>query len=353
LTVAETLADHGGAPGADRPRTSLLALLLKLRALIALAIVVAFFSIMAPNFLSAANFLIMAKHIAITAILAIGMTYVILTGGIDLSVGSIAGLGGMVAGALILNGLTVTPLGVVVYPSLPVVIASVLALGAALGWVNGVMVTRFRVAPFIATLGMLYVARGAAMLMSGGATFPNLTGRADLGNQGFTFLGAGEVLGIPVTVLLMVGLALLAAFVARDTPFGRRVYAVGGNERAALLSGVRVDRVKIAVYVISGVCAALVGLIVSSELVAAHPASGETFELSAIAAVVLGGASLSGGRGSVGGALIGACVIGVLGDGLVMMGVSEFWQMVIKGLVIVAAVALDQLQGRLAAAGKA
>ena len=330
-----------------------LALVLKLRALIALGVVLAFFSVMAPNFLSTANFLIMFKHVAITAILAIGMSFVILTGGIDLSVGSIAGLGGMVAGALILNGLTIAPLGVVVYPSIPMVIAIVLLLGGLAGFANGVLVSRFKVAPFIATLGMLYVARGAAMLLSNGATFPNLTGREDLGNTGFPWLGAGTVLGLPVTVLVMAVIALVAAFVARDTPFGRRVYAVGGNERAALLSGVRVDRVKIAVYVISGVCAALVGLVVSSELVAAHPASGETFELSAIAAVVLGGASLSGGRGTVGGALIGACVIGVLGDGLVMMGVSEFWQMVVKGLVIIAAVVLDQLQGRLAAAGKA
>ncbi|NQE63044.1 ABC transporter permease [Caulobacter sp. RHG1] len=330
-----------------------LALVLKLRALIALGVVLAFFSVMAPNFLSTANFLIMFKHVAITAILAIGMSFVILTGGIDLSVGSIAGLGGMVAGALILNGLTIAPLGVVVYPSIPMVIAIVLLLGGLAGFANGVLVSRFKVAPFIATLGMLYVARGAAMLLSNGATFPNLTGREDLGNTGFPWLGAGTVLGLPVTVLVMGVIALVAAFVARDTPFGRRVYAVGGNERAALLSGVRVDRVKIAVYVISGVCAALVGLVVSSELVAAHPASGETFELSAIAAVVLGGASLSGGRGTVGGALIGACVIGVLGDGLVMMGVSEFWQMVVKGLVIIAAVVLDQLQGRLAAAGKA
>jgi erythritol transport system permease protein len=329
------------------------ALLLKLRALIALAAVVAFFSVAAPNFLSASNFLIMFKHIAITAILAIGMTYVILTGGIDLSVGSIAGLGGMAAGTLILNGVTLQPLGVVVYPGVPLVIAIVLLLGGFAGFLNGVLVARFRVAPFIATLGMLYVARGAALLLSDGATFPNLVGRTGLGNEGFPWLGSASVLGLPVTVLLLAALALLAGFVARDTPFGRWVYAVGGNERAALLSGVRVDRVKIAVYVISGVCAALVGMIVASELVAAHPASGETFELSAIAAVVLGGASLSGGRGSVGGALIGACVIGVLGDGLVMMGVSEFWQMVIKGLVIIAAVVLDQLQGRLTAAGRA
>jgi erythritol transport system permease protein len=226
------------APTSVAPtRVSALALLLKLRALIALAVVVAFFSMAAPNFLSASNFVIMFKHIAITAILAIGMTYVILTGGIDLSVGSIAGLGGMVAGALILNGVTLQPLGVVVYPSVPLVIVLVLALGGLAGFFNGVLVARFRVAPFIATLGMLYVARGAAMLLSDGATFPNLVGRPDLGNEGFPLLGSATVLGLPVTVLLLAVLALVAAFVARDTPFGRRVYAVGGNERAALLSG--------------------------------------------------------------------------------------------------------------------
>jgi erythritol transport system permease protein len=147
-------------------------------------------------------------------------------------------------------------------------------------------------------------------------------------------------------------MALVAAYVAMRTPFGRRVYAVGGNERAAGLSGVRVERIIIAVYAISGFCAAVAGLIVSSQLVASHPASGETFELNAIAAAVLGGTSLSGGRGTIGGTIIGAFVIGVLGDGLVMMGVSEFWQMVIKGLVIIAAVVLDQLQRRVAAGAR-
>ena len=259
----------------------------------------------------------------------------------------IAGLAGMIGGALILNGLTAGPLGVVIYPSVPAVIAIVVAIGGLIGLLNGVLITRFGVAPFIATLGVLYVARGAALLCSNGSTFPNLTGNVELGNGGFPMLGAGRLLGVPVPVLIMIALAALAAWVAAHTPFGRRVYAVGGNERAAQLSGVRVARIKTLVYVISGMCAALVGLIVASDLVAAHPASGETFELSAIAAVVLGGASLVGGRGTIGGAIIGACVIGVLGDGLVMIGVSEFWQMVIKGTVIVTAVVLDQLQGRI------
>ncbi|NBC35824.1 ABC transporter permease [Novosphingobium sp. FSY-8] len=324
-----------------------MALLLQFRTLVALALVIGIFAVLAPNFLTLANALIMLKHIAIIAILAIGMTFVILTGGIDLSVGSVAGLAGMVAGALILNGLPLTALGYVIYPSVPLVVGMVLVLGVGLGLFNGLLVTRFQVAPFIATLGTLYIARGAAMLMSDGATFPNLVGSADLGNLGFGWLGAGRMLGVPVPVWILAGLAAAAAWVAGATTFGRRVYAVGGSERAALLSGVRVPRIKYAVYAISGGMAALVGMLVASDLVAAHPASGESFELSAIAAVVLGGTSLAGGRGTIGGTLIGACVIGVLGDGMVMVGISEFWQMVIKGAVIIAAVVLDRLQERL------
>jgi erythritol transport system permease protein len=240
-------------------------------------------------------------------------------------------------------------LGVVVYPNVVEVVLIALAVGTAIGAVNGFLITKLGVAPFIATLGTLYVARGAALLLSGGATFANLVGKPELENQGYPIIGSGTVLGVPVSIVILIVLALIAAYVAQRTPFGRRVYAVGGNERAAALSGVRVDRIKLAVYMISGFCAAVVGLIVSSQLVASHPASGETFELNAIAAAVLGGTSLSGGRGLIGGTIIGAFVIGVLSDGLVMMGVSEFWQMVIKGLVIIAAVVLDQLQRRLAA----
>jgi erythritol transport system permease protein len=238
---------------------------------------------------------------------------------------------------------------VVVFPSVLEVIVIALAVGTLIGAINGFLITKLGVAPFIATLGTLYVARGAALLLSGGATFANLVGKPELENQGYPIIGSGTLLGIPLSIVILIVLALIAAYVAQRTPFGRRVYAVGGNERAAALSGIRVERIKLAVYMISGFCAAVVGLIVSSQLVASHPASGETFELNAIAAAVLGGTSLSGGRGMIGGTIIGAFVIGVLSDGLVMMGVSEFWQMVIKGLVIIAAVVLDQLQRRLAA----
>ena len=321
-------------------------LVLRLRALIALVVLGVVFSVLSPEFLTSGNLSILVKHVAINAILAIGMTFVILSGGIDLSVGAIAGLCGMVAGYLLNKGVTLQSAGVTIYFHAWFVVAIALLAGTLLGLMNGSLVARFRVAPFIATLGMLYVARGLAMLMSGGATFPNLGGQAALHNTGFPWLGAGLMLGVPIPIWLMAGLAGTGAFAAARTPFGRQVYAIGGNERAALLAGVRVRRVKLGVYVISGFCAALVGLIIAAQLGASHPATGETFELNAIAAVVLGGTSLMGGRGTIGGTLVGAFVIGILADGLVLLGVSEFWQMVIKGLVIVLAVILDQFQKR-------
>lgn len=335
------------APPAAKKKMKLGMLLLKLRTFIALILVAVYFSFMASNFLSMANMVIMIKHVAIYAFLAIGMTFVIITGGIDLSVGAIVGLAGMVAGGLISQGLHLPMFGVTVYFHLPMVILITLLVGALCGAVSGFLITRFKVAPFIATLGMLYIARGAALLLSDGKTFPNLVGNEQLGNTGFPWLGSGSALGVPVSIWILVLLGAAAAYVAKRTPLGRHIYSVGGNERAALLSGVRVNRVKMIVYMFAGFCSAIAGLIIASQLEASHPASGEMFELTAIAAAVLGGTSLAGGRGSIGGTIIGAFVIGVLGDGMVMMGVSSFWQMVIKGIVIVAAVVVDQFQRNL------
>jgi len=313
-------------------------LLLKLRALVVLVALLVLFTALTPTFLTTNNLSILAKHVSINALLAVGMTFVVITAGIDLSVGSIAGLAGMVAGGLLTVGI-----GGHVAPAWLAVIVALL-VSASVGWLNGIMVTRLGVAPFIATLGTLYIARGAALLLSNGRTFPDLAGTAARGNTGFTAIGQSFILRVPTPVWMMVVIAAATAFVAIRTPFGRHVYAVGGNERAARLAGIRVERVIVWTYVFSALCAGLVGMIIASQLEAAHPATGESFELNAIAAVVLGGTSLMGGRGTVGGSLIGACVIGVLADGLVMMGVSEFWQMVIKGLVIVGAVTVDQMQ---------
>ena len=245
-------------------RVSLLPLVLRLRALIALVVLSIAFSLLSPEFLTTGNLAILVKHVAINAILAIGMTFVILSGGIDLSVGSVVGLCGMIAGGLVSRGLELPALGGVVFVHTWLVVAITLAAGMALGGVNGWLVSRLRVPPFIATLGLLYVARGAALLMSDGATFPNLAGDPARGNTGLPFIGAGTWLGLPIPVWLMLVLAAAAMFVATRTPFGRQVYAVGGNERAAVLAGVRVARVRMRVYVISGFCAALVGIIIAA-----------------------------------------------------------------------------------------
>ena len=341
------MANQSVAPRTPSSPDALL-VLLKARTFIALILVFVFFAANAPNFMSTANMVIMSKHVALNAILAIGMTFVIVSGGIDLSVGSIVGLCGMVAGYLILYGVDLGFGWSIQFNTLEICLLVIL-VGVAVGAINGFLITKLNVAPFIATLGTLYVARGAAMLSSDGRTFPNLNGNPEYGSDTFRWIGAGEILGIPVSICILITVGLLAAYIATRTPLGRHIYAVGGNERAAGLSGIKVNQTKYFVYLFSGFCAALVGLIIASQLVAAHPATGDTFELNAIAAAVLGGTSMSGGRGRIGGTIIGACVIGVLSDGLVMMGVSSFWQTVIKGLVIIAAVVIDQAQQRLQA----
>ena len=332
---------------APHPQNWLL-LVLRLRTFVALILVLAYFSVMAPNFLSVANAVIVSKHVALNAFLAIGMTFVIITGGIDLSVGSIVGLCAMVAGWLVLNGVDLG-IGYTVWFNTVEIVGITLAVGIGVGLINGLLITRLNVAPFIATLGTLYIARGAALLSSDGRTFPNLSGTDEMGTSSFPFIGSGTLLGLPMMIWLLVVVALAAHYVSRRTPLGRHIYAVGGNERGAALSGVKVNRVKLFVYAFSGFCAGLVGIIIASQLQAAHPATGETFELNAIAAAVLGGTSMSGGRGRIFGTIIGAFVIGILSDGLIMMGVSSFWQTVIKGVVIVLAVVIDQAQSRLQA----
>lgn len=310
-------------------------LLLRARALVVLVLLVITFSALTPVFFTANNFAILTKHVALSAILAIGTTFAILTGGIDLSLGSVAGLSGMVAGLIITS----------YHQGTVVAIIAAMVVALIVGLLNGVLVVRAGVAPFIATLGTLYMARGAALLLSSGRTFPNLASRS----SAFAILGQGSLLRIPVPVWLMLVLYGASVFIASRTPLGRHIYGVGGNERAARLAGIEVSKVKLFTYLASAFGAALVGLIIASQLDASHPATGESFELNAIAAVVLGGTSLSGGRGSITGSLLGAFVIGVLADGLVMLGVSEFWQMVITGAVIVFAVAIDQFQVRLQA----
>jgi erythritol transport system permease protein len=327
-------------------RINVSALLVEGRALVALLVIIAFFSLLSPNFLDPDNLILMTRHVAMNAILAIGMLMVILNAGIDLSVGSTVGLTGVVSGYL-LQGLDMPLSDLVAYPPVWVVIIVSLAIGMLIGLINGVLISVLKVAPFIATLGMLYIARGIALLITNGETFTKLRGEPALGNTGFLTVLAGKPLGVPMPVWLMIVFAIGFSVLLNRAPFGRWLYASGGNERSAELSGVPTRRVQIWVYVFAGLCAGAVGLLLTADLPAATPRAGEFYELNAIAAVVIGGTSLSGGRGTIRGTLIGAFVIGFLVDGLVLVGVSVFWQQVIKGAVIIVAVAIDQLQDRL------
>ncbi len=343
---------EAGPTEKDVRRLRTLNMIFELRAFIALGVLIVIFSLLSDSFLTVTNLITMTKHVAINAVLALGMLLVILKGGIDLSVGSIVGLSGIVCGEL-LNGIRVPGTDTLAFPPVWVVVIIAIAVGTAVGLINGVLVTRFNVAPFIATLGMLYVARGTALLISGGSTYPNLRGNESLGNTGFSYIGNGRPLGLPFSIWVMIVLALATTVLLTKAPFGRWLYATGGNERASELSGVPVRRVKTVVYMLSGACAAVTGIIIASELTSAAPQAGETFELNAIAAVVIGGAALSGGRGNVRGTLVGAFVIGFLADGLVIVGVSTFWQIFIKGAVIILAVMLDQGQQRFQRKGAA
>jgi ribose transport system permease protein len=307
----------------------------RFQSLLALAIMVVALSVASENFLTVDNGLNVLRQISINLCLSIGMTMIILSGGIDLSVGSVLAFAGAFAAGLLKNGLSVPGSDHVLQFTVLGAIVGGIAVGAALGWVNGVMITRFRLPPFVATLGMLSAARGLTRLWTGG--FPI----TDLGPD-FTYMGIGYWLGVPLPV--WISAALVAAFVvvARRTRFGRYLYAVGGNERAAKLSGVNVERVKRRVYLLGGALAGVAGLLATARQNAADPKIGVGYELDSIAAVVIGGTSLSGGRGSILGTVLGCLIIGVLNNGLVLLGVSPDWQLVVKGGVILFAVAIDQ-----------
>jgi len=348
------MSKHSQAPVRRGGGFDLARILLEGRAFFALIAIIVIFSMLSPVYFTTNNFLTMSSHVAIFGLLSIGMLLVILTGGIDLSVGSTLGLAGVVAGFL-MQGVTFDMFGVTLYPPVWVVVVLTCALGAFVGAINGVLIAYFKVPAFVATLGLLYVARGVALLMTDGLTYNNLGGRPELGNTGFDWLGFNRLFGVPVGVLILAAVAILAILALSRTPFGRWVYSTGGNARAAELSGVPVKRVQVSVYVLSGICAAIAGLVLSSQLTSAGPTAGNTYELTAIAGVVIGGAALTGGRGTVRGTLLGAFVIGFLSDGLVIIGVSSYWQTVFTGAVIVLAVLLNSIQygGRKKRAAKA
>ena len=310
--------------------------LARFQSLLALLVMVIALSLASPNFLTVDNTLNVLRQISINVCLSLGMTLVILSGGIDLSVGSVLALSGAVAAGLLKNGLALPPANLLIQFTVPGAVLAGILVGAALGCANGISVTWFKLPPFVATLGMLSIGRGLTMLWTGG--FP-ITGLGDT----FGRLGTGHALGIPMPVWISAALVLIFIGVTRRTCFGRHLYAVGGNERAATLSGLAVPRIKLMVYTLGGALAAVAGLLVTARLDSATPNAGLGYELDSIAAVVIGGTSLSGGRGSIIGTVLGCLIIGVLNDGLFLLNVSPFWQQVIKGAVILAAVALDKM----------
>jgi len=265
------------------------------------------------------------------------MTLVILTAGIDLSVGSVLALGGAVTAGLLKNGIEIPTFNLFIQFSVMGAIIAGLTVSTFLGWINGMAITKFKVPSFIATLAMLTMARGLTMLWTGG--FP-ITGLGD----SFTFIGTGWFLGIPMPVWITAVVVGLAMVLTNKTKLGRYIYAIGGDEEAAYLSGINVKKVKMIVYSLGGLLAGVGGLLVTARLDSAQPNAGVGYELDAIAAVVIGGTSLYGGRGTIMGAVLGALLIGVLNNGLVLLNVSPFWQQVIKGLVILIAVILDRFQ---------
>ena len=308
----------------------------RFQSLLALAFMVAALALLSDKFFTPDNGWNILRQISVNLCLSIGMTLVILSGGIDLSVGAILGLAGAIAAGLLKNGVVLAAFGVRLQFTPAGAIMAGIVVGAAAGWFNGFAITRFRLPPFVATLGMLSIARGLTMLWTGG--FP-ITGLGDR----FGYLGTGALLGMPMPVWIMLALTAVFIVVTQRTRFGRHLYAVGGNERAARLTGLNVARIKLAVYALAGALAGVAGLIVTARLDSAQPNAGLGYELDSIAAVVIGGTSLSGGRGSVAGTVLGCLIIGVLNNGLFLLNVSPFWQQVIKGLVILLAVALDRM----------
>ncbi|WP_347353824.1 ribose ABC transporter permease [Acetoanaerobium noterae] len=293
--------------------------------LIVFSVIVAFIN---SRFMTTSNILNILRQTSINAVIATGMTFVILTGGIDLSVGSILGFSGAVAAMMLASGVDSI-----------IAIPVALIVGLVVGALNGVLISKGKLQPFIVTLATMTMLRGATLVFTDGK--PIGTG-FEANSKLFAWFGNGYVLGIPVPIIVIIVTFLVALFVLTQTKIGRYVYALGGNEEATKLSGISTDKVKIFVYAISGMMAALAGIIITSRLSSAQPTAGSGYELDAIAAVVLGGTSLAGGIGTIVGTMIGALIIGVLNNALNLMDVSSYFQMLAKGSVILLAVLLDR-----------
>ncbi|RJG47337.1 ABC transporter permease [Mesorhizobium sp. DCY119] len=293
-----------------------------------IAVLIAAMSFASPYFLSVANFEAMIVGLVPTAIIVVGMTILLVSGSFDLSVGSTLALSSTIVAILLLTG----------YP-IPVAILGALLVGVLVGLCNGLIVTLLRVNPLIATLGTMSVARGVALVLTEGFSMTNLP-------AGFSVFGKLELLGLPLMVWITLAIIVLGDIALRRTRFLRQAYFIGGNEKAAALSGIAVNRVRVACFVISGVLSAVAGVLLASRLMSGTPTAGNAMELQVLAAAVIGGASLRGGEGTIFGAALGVIFVALISNAMTMLAISIYWQMIVTGLVLVIAVAIDMLTRR-------
>ncbi len=351
----QPVADVKSAPDAGNPpqgsrNYSRIFTMLVMRGgpLIALILLSAYLSFATPHFLTASNLTNVIRQSSITAILAVGQTLVILSAGIDLSVGAVAAISACVASVLMtqqynIAGMTIGPIHF--WLGLPIAII----IGLLAGFINGYIITRSRIPDFIATMGTLTTLRGIALLVTGGLPVPSHLTATEL--KGYLppeiiWLGNGTLFGIPTAGLVALVTVVVGWFILRYTAFGRTVFAVGGNKDAARVSGINIDRTKVIVYTFCGLMAAIAGVVLAGRLNSANALMADGEELRSIAAVVIGGTNMFGGEGGVLGSLIGALIMGVLSNGLNLLNVSAFWQRVIQGLVIILVVVFDQWRRR-------
>ncbi|MBM7834189.1 ribose ABC transporter permease [Clostridium sardiniense] len=296
----------------------------KYKSLIGLVLLCIIITFVTPSFLTVANITNVFTQVSVNAIIAVGMTFVILTGGIDLSVGSTLAISGALGASIIKSTNNIF---------LAIIVAAV--VGIAIGLVNGILIAKGKLQAFIVTLATMTIFRGATLVFTNGTPISKLP-------ESFLKIGNAKLGFIPVPVIITIVIAAISIYILSQTRFGRYLYALGGNEESAKLSGINTDKIKVLTYVVSGFVSAIAGVIITSRIGSASPNAGVGFELDAIAAVVIGGTSLAGGEGKISGTIIGALIIGVLNNGLNLMNVSPFYQSIVKGLVILIAVLLDK-----------
>lgn len=311
-----------------KKNTNIKELLVEYKSLVGLVILIAVVGVLSSSFFTVPNLLNVLRQTSINGVIAAGMTFVILTGGIDLSVGSILAFSGAVAASCLASG-----------QSMVVTIILTLVIGAGVGLLNGIIIAKGKLQPFIVTLATMTILRGATLVFTDGKPISLGSGS---GAVAFGKIGGGSIFEIPTPVIIMILAFAICYYILTQTKMGRYTYALGGNEEATKLSGLNADRIKMFVYTVSGLLASVAGIIITSRLFSAQPNAGNGYELDAIAAVVLGGTKLAGGKGKITGTIIGALIIGVLSNALNLLNVSSYFQMIAKGVVILIAVLLDR-----------